>query len=178
MFSFFDCCLTKLYSYLHKLFCTIILDLYHWLTNSSFWFPMVGSRLIFKPFGVNLSWKHLSRNSLYDKTESFYFWFGQDKMAVYLFFIVSFSALTFFAVVFDKPQCCCQAWDLRDKLNQCCQFDPQTCLTNQFLLVVNNCLFPPRCQVKIVTFSSRLSSSSLVWQLYIEQGMLDRGNLI
>ena len=29
--------------------------LYHWLTNSSFPFPTVGLRLVFKPFGVRLS---------------------------------------------------------------------------------------------------------------------------
>ena len=47
--------------------------LYRWLKKSLFWFPMVVSRLIFKPFGVNLSRKHFSKNSLCDKNWTFLF---------------------------------------------------------------------------------------------------------
>ena len=46
--------------------------LYRWLTNVSFWFPM-DSRLIYKPFCVNLSPKHFSKNSLCDKDRIFFF---------------------------------------------------------------------------------------------------------
>ena len=66
--------------------------LYQCLTNSSFWFPMVGSRLIFKPFGVNLSWRHFSKNSLFDKNRIFLIliWSRQNAS-----FFISSSLLVF-----------------------------------------------------------------------------------
>ena len=71
--------------------------LYHWLTNSSFWFPMEGSRLIFKPFSVNLSRKHFSKNSLCDKNRIFLFLIPSRRNAS---FFISSSLLVFLPWLF------------------------------------------------------------------------------
>ena len=87
MFSLFDCCLTELYRNLHKLFCAIILDFIPLV-----WFPMVDSRLIFKTFGVNLSLKDFSKNSLCDKRGIFLFLIQSRQNAS---FFISSSLLVF-----------------------------------------------------------------------------------
>ena len=114
MFCFFNCCLTELYSHPHKLFCTIILDFIPLVNKLVVLISdMVGSRLICKPFGVNLKWSNFLRILCVIKNESFSFWYGQDEMlAFYFFFIVSFFVLislhwcliSFSVVV--KPETC------------------------------------------------------------------------
>ena len=69
--------------------------LYHWLTNSSFWFPKLGSRLILNHSVLTYHGGIFLRILCVTKIESFYSWFGQDEMPVSLFLLLSFSVLTF-----------------------------------------------------------------------------------
>ena len=127
---FFDCFLTELYSHLHKLFCTIILDFIPLVNKLLILIPYVGFKIEFKPFSVNLSWKHFSKNSVCDKNWIFLFLI-RSRQNVSFFF--SSSLLIFLPL-----------WNLYDVRSQHCHLDWLTFLTNQILL----------CTIKVVQYVS------------------------